>query len=276
VSDRTGHRPLVAFTTLAVAGAGLVAASAYFELVHGLGAARTIAAGAALLAAGLFVSFAHLGQKQRALLATRGVGRSALSNEALVAGLALAGAVVAAGVGLAAGVPSAVATGAAGMLNVALLVSIGLVYRIRGQRTWQGFAVVTPLTAGLAFGAIAVQSAAAEDGVFQVTLLVIAIDALLFSQRWREVVSLPFSEAMLADRWHVRRTQLLAARFFLLDAVPFILLAVSPTPLAVPAAAAGLFLDRFGFYALALQHTTEQEVAGVEARLVVPDHPPAD
>ena len=275
MSDRTGHRSLVAFTTLAIAGAGLVAASAYFELVHELAASPTIAAGAALLAAGLFVSFAHLGQRQRALLATRGVGRSALSNEALVAGLALAGAVVAAGVGLA-GVPSPVATGAAGMLNVALLVSIGLVYRIRGQRTWQGFAVVAPLTAGLAFGAIAVQSTAAEDGVFQVTLLVIAIDALLFTQRWRGVVGIPFSETMLADRWHVRRTQLLAARFFLLDVVPFFLLAVSPTPLAVPAAAAGLFLDRFGFYALALQHTTEQEVAGVEARLAGLGQPPAD
>ena len=266
MSDRTGHRSLVAFTTLAIAGAGLVAASAYFELVHGLTAAPAIGAGASLLAAGLIVSFAHLGQKQRALLATRGVGRSALSNEALVAGLALAGAVVAAGVGMA-GAPSPVATGAAGMLNVALLVSIGLVYRIRGQRTWQGFAVVTPLTAGLAFGAIAVQSTAAEDGVFQVTLLVIAIDALLFSQRWREVVSIPFSEAMLADRWHVRRTQLLAARLFLLDVVPFFMLAVSPAPFAIVLAAIGLTLDRIGFYALALQRTTEHEVAAVESRI---------
>ena len=275
MTDRAGHGPLVAFTSLVMAGAGLVAASAYARTVLSLDALPGLAVGAALLAAGLLVSLAHLGQKRRAGLAVRGLGRSALSNEALLAGLALASTVVAVGFGVA-GVPSPAAAGAAGILNVALLVSIGLVYRIRGQRTWQGFSSVTPLTAGLAFGAVGAQSTAATEGVFQVTLLVIAIDALVFTQRWRDVTGIPCSEAMLADRWQFRRTQLLAARLFLLDVVPFFVLAVSPAALAVPAAAAGMFVDRFGFYALALQHTTEQEVADVDARLAAPDHPPGD
>jgi mannose/fructose/N-acetylgalactosamine-specific phosphotransferase system component IIC len=60
---------------------------------------------------------------------------------------------------------------------------------------------------------------------------------------------------------------LLAARFFLLDVVPFFMLAGVASPLAIPVAAAGLALDRFGFYALALQHTTEREIEETEARI---------
>ena len=97
MTDHAAHLPLVAFTSLAIAGAGLVTASAYFELVHGgLPAAGTMAAGAVLIAAGLLVSLGHLGRKRRAALAVRGAGRSALSNEALLAGFALAAAAAAA------------------------------------------------------------------------------------------------------------------------------------------------------------------------------------
>jgi DMSO reductase anchor subunit len=266
MTDSTGHRPLVTFTSLAVAGAGLASASAYFELVLGLAFPAAVTAGAALLAAGLVVSLGHLGQKRRAGLAVRGAGRSALSNEALLAGLALAASAIAAGLGLG-GAPSPVAAAASGVVNVAFLVSIGLVYRVRGQRTWQGLSAATPLTGGLAFGAIAVQTTAGTGDVYLGTLLFIAIDALLFSQRWRDIAGIAFSERMLADQWHIRRTQLLAARFFLLDVIPFFLLATAPTPLAIPVAAAGLLVDRFGFYALALQHTTEHEIAGVEAQI---------
>ena len=275
MTGHSGHRPLVVFTSLAIAGAGLVAASAYFELVQALVCAPAAAAGAVLLAGGLAVSLGHLGQKRRAGLAVRGAGRSALSNQALLAGLALAAAAVVAGLGLG-GAPSPVATAAAGVINTAFLVSIGLVYCVRGQLTWQGFSAATPLTGGLAFGAITVQSLAAPGGVFAATLLFIAIDALLFSQRWRDIVGIAFSERMLADPWHARRTQLLAARFFLLDAIPFFLLAATPTPLAVPVAAAGLFVDRFSFYALALQHSTEHEIASVETEIPALDRPDQD
>jgi DMSO reductase anchor subunit len=274
MSAHTAHRPLVLFTSLAIAGAGLVAASAYFELVHGLAYPAVVAAGALLLAAGLTVSLGHLGQKRRAGLAVRGVGRSALSNEALLAGLALAAA-AAAGLGFRGG-SSPVATAAAGAANVAFLASVGLVYRVRGQRTWKGFSAATPVTGGLAFGSIAIQSVTEPGGVVVATLLFIAIDALLFSQRWRDVVGIPLSDDVMANPRQVRRTQLLAARFFLLDVIPFFVLAVSPRPAAILAAAAGLFVDRFGFYALTLQHTTEHEVAAVEAQLAALDHPAQD
>jgi DMSO reductase anchor subunit len=273
--DHAGHRPLVVFTSLAGAGAGLVAASAYFDLVHGLRYPAAAAGGTVLLAAGLGVSLGHLGQKRRAGLAVRGAGRSALSNEALLAGLALAAAAIAAGLGLG-GAPSPIATALAGLVNAAFLMSIGLVYHVPGQRTWQGFSAATPLTGGLAFGAIGVQSLAAPGSAFTATLLFIALDALLFSQRWRDIVGIPFSEDVLANPWQVRRTQLLAGRFFLLDVIPFFVLAVSPRPVTILVAAAGLVVDRFSFYALALQHTTEHEVAAVEAQLAALDHPAQD
>ena len=275
MSAHAGHRPLVVFTSLAIAGAGLVSASAYFELVHGLASPSALAAGAVLTAAGLAVSLGHLGQKRRAALAVRGAGRSALSNEALFAGFALAVAAIVAVMGLS-GSRAPVLTAAAGAVNAAFLVSVGLVYRVRGQRTWQGFSAATPLTGGLAFGAIAVQTTAGSGDVYLGTLLFIAIDALLFSQRWRDIVGIAFSERMLADPWQVRRTPLLAARFFSLDVIPYVLLAASPTPLAIPVAAAGLLVDRFSFYVLALQHTTEHEIAGVEAQIDALGRTPED
>jgi DMSO reductase anchor subunit len=270
MSEHAGHRSLVVFTSLAIAGAGLVAAGAYFELVHALVDVPALAAGAALLAAGLAVSMSHLGRQRRAGLAVRGAGRSALSNEAIVAALALVSAALAAGLELR-GTHARGVIAAAGALNAAFLVSVGLVYRVRGQRTWQGFAAVTPLTGGLAFGAIAVQSMHADGGVLLASLVIVAVDALMFTQRWRDVESVALTEAMFADPWMPRRTQLLAARFFLLDVIPFLVLAFSPTPVAAFAAAAGLVVDRFGFYALALQHTTEHEVDRVEALMAALD-----
>ena len=158
-------------------------------------------------------------------------------------------------------------TALAGAINAAFLVSVGLVYHIRGQRTWRGFSAATPLTGGLAFGAIAVQSTAGTGGVFPASFLCVAIDALLFTQRWRDVAGIASAEAMLSHPWLVRCSQLLAARFFLLDVIPFFLLAASPTPFAALVAAAGLVVDRFSFYALAVQHTTEHEIANVEAQI---------
>jgi len=275
MTAHTGHWPLVAFTSLAIAGAGLVAASACFELLYGLLSGRVVAAGAVLLAAGLLVSLGHLGRKQRAGLAARGAGRSALSNEAFAAGLALAAAALAAGLDLA-GAHVRAATAIAGVVNAAFLVSVGLVYRIRGQRTWRGCSAATPLTGGLAFGAIAVQTSAGTGDVFFSTLLFLAADALIFSRRWRDVAGIAFTEATLANPWSIHRSPLLGARFYLLDVIPYFLLAVLPMPLAVVSAAVGLLVDRFGFYVLAVQHTTEQEIGAVEARLAALDRTPPD
>jgi len=123
------------------------------------------------------------------------------------------------------------------------------------------------------FGAIAVQTLVATGDILPGTLLFIAADALIFSRRWRDVAGVAFTEATLANPWSIHRSPLLAARFFLLDVIPFFLLAVSPAPLAVAAAAAGLLVDRFSFYALAVQQTTEHEIADIEAKLASIDRP---
>jgi len=256
-----GHGPLAAFTALAMAGAGLVTAGA----ISGLLIERVWipAAGAALLAAGIAVSFAHLGQKRRATLAARGAGRSALSNEVIAASVAAALALLTA-VLAAADQPNRVAGVTAGVAGAAFLVSIGLVYRIRGQRTWLGFSALTPLTGGLAFGAVVIQAAADPGAVSSGTLLAVAIDALVFSRRWRDVGAIKVSVAPDAGAWWRHRIQWLGARFFLLDALPFFLLSAGLSIPAAVCAAAGLVVDRVTFYALALPHTTEQEVADVE------------
>jgi DMSO reductase anchor subunit len=268
MTARSGHTSLVAFTSMAVAGAGLVAASACFELAYGVVCVPAAPTGAVLLAAGLAVSLGHLGQKHRAGLAARRAGRSPLSNEGLLAGLALATAATAAGLDLG-GADARTATAVAGTTSAAFLVSIGLVYQVRGQQTWQGFSAATPLTGGLAFGAIAAQSLllSGATGVFRGTLMLVAIDALVFVQRWREVAGIPLPRALLADPQFARRDQLLGARFFLLDVVPAILMVAWPTPLAAAVAATGVIADRIGFYALAIRHDTEHEVAAVEDRI---------
>jgi DMSO reductase anchor subunit len=268
MTDRAGHRPLVAFTSLAIAGAGLVAASGFFRVTQNRSYPAGIAAGAGLLAVGLAISLGHLGRKWRAPLAVRGVGRSALSNEAVAGAAALALAAVAAGLPLVGTDPSVVAA-AAGAVSAGFLFSIGMVYRLGGQSTWQGFSTLTPLTGGVAFGAVALESWSG-GGTPRSALLFLVIDALVFSRRWRGLTAIPLSATMMADPWHRRRTELLGARFFLLDVIPFFVLAAGPLPVALISASAGLLADRVGFYALALQQTTESEVAAVESRLAAP------
>jgi DMSO reductase anchor subunit len=263
MSRHTGHGPLVAFTSFAIAGAGLIVAAAYLEVVHHHLVPPALVAGVLLQALGLAVSLRHLGQKRRAALAMRGAGRSALSNEVILAPLALACAALAAGIGVW-GRPMPALTVITGVVNALFLLSIGLVYRVRGQRTWQGSSAFTPLTAGCAFGAIAIQSVSVGGGVLSMVVLFVVLDAAVFVRRWREVVAIRIPAASPAGSGMSHRRQLLGARFVLLDVLPFVLLLAWPTPLAAAIAATGLLVDRVGFYALAFPHTTEDEVAAVE------------
>jgi DMSO reductase anchor subunit len=263
MSRHSGHGPLVAFTSVAIAGAGLIVAEASLEVVHHHLVPPALVAGVLLQALGLAVSIGHLGQKRRAALAMRGVGRSALSNEVLLAPGALACAALAAGIGVW-GRPMPALTVITGVVNALFLLSIGLVYRVRGQRTWQGSSAFTPLTGGCAFGAIAIQSLSVGGGVLNMVVLFVVLDAAVFVQRWREVVAIRIPAASPAGSGMSHRSQLLGARFVLLDVLPVVLLLSWPTPLAVAIAATGLLVDRVGFYALALQRTTEHELAEVE------------
>jgi DMSO reductase anchor subunit len=263
MSRPAGHGPLVAFTSLAIAGAGVIVAAAYLEVVHHHLFPPALVAGVLLQALGLAVSIGHLGQKRRAALAMRGVGRSALSNEVLFAPVALACGALLTGMTVW-GRPGTTAALIAGVVTALFLLSIGLVYRVGGQKTWQGCSAFTPLTGGCAFGAVAIQSVSGGGGVLGMVLLLVVIDSAVFAQRWREVAAIRIPAASLTGSGMSHRGRLLGARFVLLDVLPLFLLLAWPTPLAAVVAAAGLLMDRVGFYALAVQHTTEHEVAAVE------------
>lgn len=264
MSHQTSQTSLVAFTSLAIGGAGLIAANALAMLPGQPTSLLALSAGLALLAAGLVVSLTHLGRPGRAPKALRRTGQSALSNEVLLCSIALGcGAMAAAE---AAGVIGAWwVRPAAGAVAVIFLLSIGLVYRLGGQLTWRSATVLTPVTSGCAFGVIALQCLNLEDGVLNGVLLVMVIDAAVFVQRWREIEVIVRAAPPEETPWMRRRHQLLAARFFLLFAVPLFLLLAWPSQSIVFVAACGLLVDRFGFYALALHQTTEVEASRIDA-----------
>ncbi len=274
MSHDDGHGPLVVFTSLAMAGAGTLAAWAWAVRAGAVWPAVPWA-GVALLAAGLATSSWHLGRRDRAHFAARGLGRSPISHEGALGVLTVAAGFVTA-VGLAGAWAGGALSAATGLLAAAFLLSVGLVYHVGGQLTWTGFAAATPLTAGLAFGAILIDSTAGANGPATITLAAIGIDAFVYSQRWRRVAQVAIDHASALPPAFDRRHELLAARFLLVNALPCISLFVWPTPLSAAIAGAGLVVDRIAFYGLALQHRTEVEIRRVEALLDRGDPPRYD
>jgi DMSO reductase anchor subunit len=278
-----GHFPLVVFTTLAVAGAGaLIVPALSFHTAAAMN--KTISTlGLGLLAAGMATSLLHLGRNDRAYLSARGLAPvhspnqqtkppSPVSVEGLAGTATLAlGAIMVMGI-LPAWIqphaPVAVAITAAGFL-----LTIGLVYRLKGQLTWTGASAATPLTGGVAFGAILASSLLSPQPAGSLVVFAVSVDAFTFLLRWRHITAMGLEQPQGQGPWFERRHELLAARFLLVDALPLFSLFTWPTPLAAVIAAAGLFIDRFGFYALAIQHTTEAEIGRVE-RLLGRDDPP--
>ena len=264
MSRSSGHAPLVWFTTLAIAGAGMIAAAAWHLPSALTSGALGLTAGTLALAAGLLVSMLHLGRRSRALLAARGTGRSHLSGE-----IVLAGATLAVGLGMLAMYSQAqrepLARTAAGAIAVLFLLSIGRVYRLKGQRTWRGASILLPLTTGLVCGEVFLW--AVGDATFSeasVAGWLIPFDVVLFALRWRmlvRTVSAGVPRRVEAGRIH----RLCAARLLIFDLLPFVLLQMNEAPVAFVAVAGGLVLDRWLFYALASQHTTDAEIASVEA-----------
>ncbi|MEW5983191.1 MAG: DmsC/YnfH family molybdoenzyme membrane anchor subunit [Acidobacteriota bacterium] len=263
MSAHSHHWPLVTFTSLAIAGAGTVAADSLLTVAGGPRETALSGLGAALMLAGLMTSLLHLGRPARLLQAVRRVGGSPLSNEVVLASLALAAAIAScmAGIGYL-WVPFAVwlSGGSAALF----LVSIGLVYGTGGQLTWRGASVLTPLSGGLACGVGVVEGLGQTAGVSAVSMLVLLADAAIFMLRWRRVTSLAVAGHEGEHPWFDRRHELLLTRFLLLDAIPFVLLSASPSLLVPLVAMAGLVADRVGFYTLGVQHTTERELAAVE------------
>lgn len=277
--------PLVIFTTLAIMGAGLLTAPIVAGLVAPAGAAATpvMLPGVALLAAGLVVSLAHLGLPQRSPLALARVGRSRLSSEIALAGLALAAGIAA----VALPYSSPVVTLLPALFGVAFLAALGLVYSLPGQATWRGAVVCSPLTMGLGFGALGLGAAwnGSTAVLAPIASVLLVADAGLFLLRRQRLAEVR-AQTGRADapvraardkglgRPQVRypgafahREAMLAARFILVDILPGILLLSHLPKGAAGALGLGILVDRLSFYLLAAQHTTEGGIAAVEDRL---------
>jgi len=284
---KTFHEvPLVVFTALAVAGAGvgagriLLGAAGEGAWAAPQGEALVVLL---LLLLGTAASTFHLGRPRRAGLALRGMGRSALSAEVLALGAAVAAA------GLAAFLPSgSFPGGLAGILlpwlSLGVLLTLGTVYRLPGQVGWDGSAFLRPLALGTLFGMVARGAAGSWDvggvavGLFLLVCLADAFLLLLHSRRLEgeRGRAQPSHPALFA-----RRRSLLALRLVLVNVVALLGLLLALVEGALPpghglawtlqiilvSVAAGVLLDRFLFYALAARRTTEGEVGRVEDAL---------
>ncbi len=259
--------PLVVFTTLAIAGAGLLATPLFAWAIAGTPAtaADALPWGALLLGAGLLVSVAHLGRPLRAPLASLGLGRSRLSVEVVLGAVAL----VLGGVTAALPYTSPALDVLTGMAAVAFLVALGLVYDLPGQQTWRGAVVGMPLTAGLGFGAVSLAGIWGEALIAVGAIAAVALAAdtgLLILRR----AALDYAPAPLAPRYPSlfgRREALLAARFALVDILPGICLLAGLPKGAAGVLGLGILVDRLSFYGFASQHGTEAEVSRVEGLL---------
>ncbi|MEI6666968.1 MAG: DmsC/YnfH family molybdoenzyme membrane anchor subunit [Acidobacteriota bacterium] len=264
MSTPSGHAPLVWFTSLAIAGAGIMAAASRHSDIGQAAQWDALAAGAVALGAGLLISTLHLGQWARAPLALRGAGRSALSHEVLLAGAALAS-----GVGLLAMSARHAVDVRIGLavvaINVLFLLSIGNVYRVRGQRTWGGATALLPLTTGLVCGetfVIAIGGTLVPDA--SAVWRTVSIDAMVFALGWQTWARTAWPSARRPIA--VRRGHVLSLmRLLLFNVAPVVCLAVRWPAVAMVPVAIGLVLDRCLFYAAADQHTTEAELSSVEA-----------
>ena len=263
--------PLVLFTALSMAAAGSMGAAPLlpaFFAPEPLVARQRAGWAAALLVVGFVASLGHVARPGRLVLAPRRFGASALSTEVVLAGLvALGSASLALSPTEAAWVPAL--AWATGGVSVAFLATLGLVYRLRGQVTWQGAAVAGPLLTGLAYGLVACSASAtgALPAALLPTIALLGCDAIVFGLRWARVGSTPPWLGPTYPKFFRRRHLLLGARLILVDLAPAVLLLASGATAADVSLSLGLLVDRIAFYGLAVQHTSEAEVARIEAAI---------
>lgn len=259
--------PLIMFTSLAQMGAGIAAVHPLLWLVTGKfiwPGWIEVAAVALLLLAGMVSSLAHLGRKKRMLFVLFRINQSPLSLELLLAGITFA---------------AALATflwyrtvpffgwRVTIVAALMLLLVMGLVYRLGGQLSWKGAAVVTPLITGMLWGSVflLVVETAASDNAGLLVYLLITIDVLLTTVRWRTIEHSgryvqPRFAAAFEDRRKLIITRLIVTDLLTLSA----LLLIGPV-VALITVTAGVFMDRYIFYALEVVHTTEAEISRVES-----------
>jgi DMSO reductase anchor subunit len=256
--------PLVVFSSLALAGAGLPAAWPLAALTGITEDFRPNAIWAVVLIAGaMTVSVAHLGRTARFPRAVRHTGRSALSNEVVAATLVLAAMLL-----LALGLVPGTAVpflGVSAALACLFLVSLGLVYRLPARPSWTGLVAVTPLVSGLIFGSVWRAAAIGAWGARFIwpALVLILVDTAMVAARW-PTLARTAGEAAHPPLFR-KRHGLLLVRVLCLDAVTALLLLLGSVPAAVVTAGLGILLDRIAFYGLAVGRTLESEIERVEA-----------
>jgi len=265
--DPAGDLTLVLFTSLGTMGAGIMGALPLAWIAaRGVvwpGSAITLT-GLALLAGGLLLSLRHLGRRSRMAYALTGIFHSPLSLEvALVTVLlaSLAGSLIADPVLVSITRPAAVVS------SLLFLLAIGLVYRLGGQMTWRGAAVPAPLILGLLWGILLHVSTglAAVEGFSSLVYLLIVLDIVVTESRWNTIErmrSVGVTRNPITINWRRSHLMIRILAVDLLGAGCFLL--KIPT-IALICVTAGIVIDRYSFYALGIQQTTEAEVSRVEA-----------
>ncbi len=260
--------PLVLFTTLVVIGAGLLAGHfTAWALAAASWTPNRWCAGTAvvLIASGIFLSLLHLGRPSRLAYALRRIGRSPLSTEVILAFLTL---VPAAAALLLPALQGTLLWGIAAAASPGLLLALGWVYRLPGQLSWKGPALLAPLLLGLVIGLLA-QAATNPGGarLMFAALLFLAADAAGFAIRWKTIQwDASVGEPVHPSLFGTRR-RILILRFLDVTLIPLVLmLAQLPVP-ALGVLGLGVLVDRFAFYALALRRTPEAEISRIERHI---------
>jgi DMSO reductase anchor subunit len=264
--------PLVLFTAMGMAGGGIGAARTLQGFLSGRLPSLTRTESillSVLLATGFLISAWHLGRPLRGHLALRGMGRSPVSNEVAALGVTLTGALL--GAGLPSGHPlQAVSDLVAGIGSIAFLLAVGVVYRLPGQLAWRGMAVFQPLVLGTAWGLLATAQrpgSAAVGPVLRMALVALLLDGVLVLIRNAAMERAGREGAASYPGVFRFRGLVMGARLASSALLTPLAILEGQWEMAIVVLSVACLLDRFGFYTLAVRHTTESEVVRVEALL---------
>lgn len=264
--------PLVLFTALTIGGAGLAAAWLCVGLIGWVPLVpprNFLILITASLGVGFLVSAGHLGRRSRGHLALARVGRSPLSNEVLLGGLALL--FCGAGIGLAEDPVLYGPVSVAGLILSALLLpALGFVYNLPGQLSWVGLSLFHPLALGMGIGFTYLLRELPPGAMARgelIILVVFMVDGLFVWERTRRIGvaakrGLPVHPAILRLRGF-----LLSLRILLGILIPASAILWGWRELAVLSLALNLLMDRILFYGFAIRESTESGLAGVTAVL---------
>lgn len=259
--------PLVLFSSFAMMGAGSVGALPLLWLAGGgvrwPGEAMAVTA-ISLLACGLLLSLSHLGRKRRMPLAILGLYRSPLSLEVGLVGVTIA---ALSGVLLFGSHSALLFWLIAVIVSLLLLIVIGLVYRLKGQATWRGVAIVTPLTTGLLWGLLlhATFTTISMEMFRPIVYLFIALDFAVTVLRWNTIERRGSTGEARNQAAFARRRVLFIVRSMTIDLFGVGALLLFGPAVALISVSVGVLIDRYSFYALGVQLTTEAEVARIES-----------